>query len=421
VKYFSINLTTISPLAIRADHSPGRAEATKFISGTALVGGLAATHRFLYPEKSHDFEYFFLRDWISYPNLYPAAFSDPGMQDLNLPIYPVPKTAQSCKRHPGFQFPGEDEDDFHGVRDSLIDWALFKMATAKAYDPGNTQPLKVLQEHKRCRHCDALMDAFSGYYRRDEVEPHYMIDAQVDSHTRLQTHTGINRESGTVQEGILYNRQVFEEGMHFWGALKLPDDEDLAERFASFIGEVNDEHLVRLGTGRTRGLGKVSFAIEGMEDEDERHTQFAERLQAFDELLKTKAREIHLHDLKQSYFVLTLHSPLILHDNLLRYRGTIDEDTLAELLSVPASEFECIYQAASIRRVTGWHELWGTPRTNEYAIETGSVFLFGSSQPLAALLGPLFELEEQGAGKRRTEGFGRVCVSDAFHKEIKQR
>ncbi len=421
MKYFSVNLTTISPLAIRADHSPGGAETTRFIPGTALVGSLAATHRFFYPEKVSDFEAFFLNGQIYYPDLYPAAFSDPGMQDLNLPVYPMPKTAQSCKRHPGFRFPGEDEDDFHGGRDSLIDWALFKMATAKAYDPGNTQPLKVLQDHKRCKYCDAMMDAFSGYYRRDTVEPHYMIHAQIDSHTRLQTHTGINRESGTVQEGILYNRQVFEEDMHFWGALKLPDDEDLAGDFASFISEVNEEHLIRLGTGRTRGLGKVSLAIESIEDEDERHTRFTKRLQIFDELLKTKAREIHLQDLKQSYFALTLHSPLILCDELLRYRGTIDEGTLAELLGIPATEFECIYQAASVRRVTGWQELWGTPRTNEYAIETGSVFLFASSQPLEALLRPLFILEEQGAGKRRAEGFGRVCISDAFHQETEQR
>jgi len=129
------------------------------------------------------------------------------------------------------------------------------------------------------------------------------------------------------------------------------------------------------------------------------------------------------------FFALTLHSPLILCDELLRYRGCIDAAALTEMLKnfqipdLKIPDLELIYHTASIRRVTGWLELWGTPRINEYAIETGSVFLFTCSSRLdnTKIQDALFELEEQGAGRRRAEGFGRLCVSDQFHQEIELR
>jgi CRISPR-associated protein Csx10 len=84
-------------------------------------------------------------------------------------------------------------------------------------------------------------------------------------------------------------------------------------------------------------------------------------------------------------------------------------------------EIKDVYCAARVRRVSAWQQLWGTPRTNEYAIESGSVFLFScASPPSEALLKALFQLEEQGIGKRRAEGFGRVRVSDQFHQQVEQ-
>jgi CRISPR-associated protein Csx10 len=95
---------------------------------------------------------------------------------------------------------------------------------------------------------------------------------------------------------------------------------------------------------------------------------------------------------------------------------------LETLTKISSEKFQLVYQCASVRRVTGWHQLWSTPKTNEYAMETGSVFLFAYLDSLDnALSEALFDLEEQGVGRRRAEGFGRVCVSDPFHLEVKLR
>ena len=71
-----------------------------------------------------------------------------------------------------------------------------------------------------------------------------------------------------------------------------------------------------------------------------------------------------------------------------------------------------------MKRLSGWQELWGTPRTNEYAIDSGSVFLFSSTQAADdSWLRPLFELEQRGLGRRTAEGYGRILISDPFHRE----
>src|SRR6266699_3725257 len=111
MQYFSLNLETISPLAIRSDHAPTRAESADYISGTTLAGSLAAAYR-LYNQRHSDlFEQLFLSGQVYYPDLYPATFTVEEIQRAyNIPVHPLPKTAQSCKRFPGF-LSEEDIDD----------------------------------------------------------------------------------------------------------------------------------------------------------------------------------------------------------------------------------------------------------------------------------------------------------------------
>ncbi len=425
MQYFSLNLETISPLAIRADHAPTRAESADYISGTALAGSLAAVYRLYYQQDSEQFEQLFLNGQVYYPDLYPATFGSEEMQKaLIAPVYALPKTAQSCKRFSGF-VPLQDEDvekdDRHGARDTLLDWAAFEVGNKASQAIEVTSLLKPLQEHKYCTYpgCDKPMDHFTGYYRRSEDEK--LARAEVEKRKRLQTHTGINRDTGTVQEGILYNRSVFQEHTRFWGMLKLP--EHLATPLETFIGEVGLSGLVRIGTGRTRGMGRVYLSIEPMKAEHHSIETFKKNLKTFNDKLRKVAQqsfpaEKYNSALKPFYFAVTLHSPVILRDSLLRYAGTLDEKTLAALLGVPEDTFELLYQAASTKRVTGWNELWGTPRMNEYAIDTGSVFLFSSTVEMnEPLCEALFKLEEEGIGERRAEGFGRLRISDPFHLE----
>jgi len=431
MKHLALHITAESPLAIRSDHAPGGAGRAKYIPGSTLVGGLTMFYRLLYEgddQKMALFAPFFLNEQVLFPNLYPAIFEDSeGLQERNhLPVYPVPQTAQSCKRHPGFIFPDTDKNDGHGACDTLIDWGLFKLA---ASDP--IKAMDILRKGKYCQHvlhgntvCGEAMDHLDGHYRRSDIKPYHMIAALPDSYTRLRTHTGIHRDSGTVQDGILYNRQVFDDGMQFWGEILFPDDEELFTSFDTFLAELNSRSLLHLGTGRSRGMGKVSLVIDPIEDEKDRYTAFSKRLNDFNNAFHYREKFFNQPITENYFFAITLHSPLILCDDLLRYQGTIDNGSLQEALAgytIPG--LERIHYAASIRRITGWQELWGTPRAAEYAIESGSAFLFACSvcsDNVSALHEALFALEEQGMGKRRAEGFGRICISDPFHQLVQQ-
>ncbi len=436
MRYFPLVLEALSPLAIRADHAAVGSGSFGYLSGTALAGSLAHAHRLFHPDdRPGEFERLFLSGQVQYPDLYPADFkSETISQDKYAPVYPLPRTAQSCKRFPGFLPVGDEDEDAppHGVRDTLLDWTLFTLARdsqPKAGKPplSDKTLIALLDAHKECG-CKKPMTRLRGYYRSKDGK-----GSRATSPTRLQTHTGINRETGTAQEGILYHRRVFEEHSHFWGLVKTTDA--LAQPFTDFIVEVRESGLVRVGTGRTRGMGKVKLSIPGLEtaprveegdEESARRDQFIQRLRRFSSYVSDLVQAVlppDVYDFPRTrfYFALTLHSPLILRDALLRYRGTIDSAALVELLGIKDT-FTRLYETAAVCRVSGWNELWGTPRTNEYAIETGSVFLFAiDTEPAGPLLEALFRLEEEGAGQRRAEGFGRVCVSDPFHLEVTAR
>src|SRR5579884_3736105 len=105
VKYYALTLRADSPLAIRADHAPGGAASAHYIPGTALAGSLAAAYRLFYPDNETGFQDLFLKEQVWFPNLYPALFknSETFQNAKTSPVYPLPKTAQSCKRFQGFR------------------------------------------------------------------------------------------------------------------------------------------------------------------------------------------------------------------------------------------------------------------------------------------------------------------------------
>ena len=211
----------------------------------------------------------------------------------------------------------------------------------------------------------------------------------------------------------------------FGQQLMLPDE--LVSTFLGFIEEADKEGVIRLGTGRTRGLGFVSLDLTGnikrLRFEREGIDKFEEKLANFNSAVKQQAENVDVKTeaIAPFYFAITLYSPAILCDRFLRYQKALNATTLSELLEYLPNTFTKVYQSTGVLRITGWNELWGTPRMNDYAIEMGSTFVFACTQELDnKLLQALYKLEETGIGRRRSEGFGRICISDPFHLEGEQ-
>jgi CRISPR/Cas system CSM-associated protein Csm3 (group 7 of RAMP superfamily) len=374
VKQLALKVTTISPLSIRSDHSPAGAGVAPYIPGSTLMGCLASVHRMLHNDQNEQFSAFFLSDKVQYPNLYPASFKNDRMQDAFTSVYCIPRTAQTCKRFKGFlplpEDEPDDDDEAHGVRDSLFDWALFSVLHKPEQittDKERGHIISALEEEaktdgepqSRSCTCGEPLDSYSGFYRWGKNNARAIAKPK----TRLITRTGINRKYGVVEEQILYNREVYEEETSFFGIIQAEDD--VATALQDFIGErVAEENsplllndFARLGTARTRGFGWVAFEIELVKDGPDPFELFKERLQLFDKALRDRAQS----SLPQPFYIaLTLHAPAILSDELLRYTGTISAKRLASLTKVPdlpASTFELLYYSANMRRIMGWQDL----------------------------------------------------------------
>lgn len=405
-----------SPLNFRVSRSTASFKTLKYIPGPALLGAFAAAHRKT-RNDTDEFTRFFLSGEIYFGNLYPANFADEfsntDLQDNEQPIRPIPNTARSCKRFSGFRFKADvGSQERHGVMDSLIDWGLFALS-------GQTK-IETLNTHRKCAYadkhgkCEELLDVFSGFYRRgaDITEI-----GKPEAKTRLLTRTGISRETGTVQEGILYNREVLNEGQSFWGIMHFTD-ESLCDDFYDFAERVAKRGMLRIGNNLTRGLGKLGIPqIQEFSTDD--MASFKERVDAFNGKFHTEA-QAHCVDLPhQFYFPITLQSDAIISDSQLRYQTALDGNYLHSVWNL--SDVTFVYQNASQRRIIGWNALFGLPKAAEWAISMGSVFLFGYDGTTDdCFYQSLYDIEQKGIGKRRLEGFGEITVSDAFHGEVNE-
>ena len=408
MKYIA-RITDCGPLSFRAGRDTKTSETLRYVPGSTLRGGLAAAHTMLGRDKD-EFSAFFTHEESSFGNLYPASFDDdPKLEDLQddmSPLHPIPATARTCKRFGGFKFDQMDEEDpHHGAYDSLIPWAIFALS-------GETN-VTILEGEKDCPECDEPMDRFTGFYRRSESNQEAIGQAKAER--SLRTRTGIDRNTGTVKHGILYNREVLRAGSEFWGTLNVPDDQ--AQAFYDFIEEASKAKLLRIGNNRTRGFGRITLNLERAERGDTAET-LRQRIDDFTAELRRWAQEAGVDTPHAAYVSLTLTADAVLYDRLLRCQTTITPAYLEAVWGLAGAE--PIYQNSGTRRVMGWNSLWRVPKPDDIAITMGAVFLFGfRGSPGEDQVQTLLTMQNQGIGVRRREGFGRLVVASPFHWEVK--
>lgn len=387
MKYHLI-VETLSPLCVSARH-PIVGQATPsldYIPGTALRGACAAELLLRGESATSPFFTALFKEAIAaWGNLYPYRSNSEGLRRS----LPLPLTALSCKRHPGFK-----NDQEHGALDSLI-----------ARLTGRDQRLS------RCpqQDCAAPLDDFAGFY---VIDANRHISAGVSR--RLIARTAISKRWGTAQSGSLYTLEVLNEGQHFSGYLDLPGQCDAEIRTL-----LQPDVSLRVGVARRRGLGELQVVncsplpIEPPELEK----PLEERIDDLDARLHA-----HFHD-ERLRFALTLYADAVLLDDYQRYQTVVTTEALRrEARFWPeqlrqATDLLCLERAFSrTRRVSGWNVAHGLPRPDDLAIVAGSVAVFSVPRNVrAAVVDCLKLIEDRGIGERTQEGFGRVIVNHPFH------
>ncbi len=412
---FIINATAQTPLSFRSGRSDTDTSTLTHIPGSAMLGGLAQAHTLLHPGQTTQFEQFFLRG-VRFSNLYPSYSkkwdenekAKQSLTDVELAVYPLPNTARSCKRFPGFRFDANKNGEQHGVSDHLFSTLLFELS-------GQTH-INALERQKKCSHsgCSELMDHIDGFYRRGFNGNEY---GQPKAKEILRTRTGINRFTGTVQQQILYSRTALTEGSTFWGTIDVSDE--VADKFLDFVESAGETGLIRVGNNRTRGFGRINIGLnETPIDKSIEKTKLIERLDRFNTALQTEAKSAGI-TLKHSFYVpLMLTADAILYDHLLRPQTTLTEDYFQRIYQLDGVEI--VYRNFHARRVMGWNNLWRLPKADDLALTMGSVFVLGFNQPSSDnIYQTLLELQLNGIGERRNEGFGQLLIANPFHWEAK--
>lgn len=350
-------------------------------------------------------------------------------------VQPLPHTARTCKRYPGF-LRSDIAEERHGVFDTLIRQVAARDAARSA------KPTPYLYT-LTCPTCgEPLKSPDPGYFGRIEQD-YYSARPR----NRRFSRTAINRRRHTAQAGQLFTLSVMGEQMF----TDLPGREvqQAATRLEGLVdtGDADVTALRRalvqvgwLGSGNSRGLGQVTVQAnqpfpEGkspvsLETFQEQVTagnfrpvtngaDLGNRLAAFNQAITQERafyRALGIDVLPGNwYFTLDL-----LADTFVTQHGLPALHLTPSLLGLKNVELDFV--AVEPVERGGWSNAWGLPRPRELGIASGGVFLYRVTDPQAAVTAQLWQqldtLENDGVGAQQARGSGRVQVCAPFHTEV---
>ena len=119
--------------------------------------------------------------------------------------------------------------------------------------------------------------------------------------------------------------------------------------------------------------------------------------------------------LNEKKLVVYFQSDVLLRNKQLRQTNSIDDlaESLSEKLGVELTEIKppekMLSSLVQVRRVESWQQSWGFPRPTLTAMQAGSCVLFEADKEPD--LAKLQQIEAQGIGERRGEGYGQIVFN----------
>lgn len=360
---------TDEPLLIAKRAEAGNQfESLSVITGQVIRGALAWRAARRYDLDDRDGETYaafvrtFLRDDVLLPDLYPAQFKTSALQ----PTIPAPRDLLTCKV-------GRFD---HG----------FWFATEEVPE--------------ECERCDSkAFTEVKGFVTLSEYT--WSRNPEYDELKRSsEMHIRIAQEKGRVSEGDLFGYVALDAGQYFVGDL-LCTDEAAWKRLQMLAHiEPNQPIVLRLGKARRRGYGKVMVWFQIDQDEPE---DVWIRL-PLEERMKEVQRDLRL----------TLLTDTIITDRWGRYATGFESGWLSQVLE---QEVEIISAADGTHPVDGFDANLGLPRWRDITLAAGSTVRLQLKK--APDLDCLRQLEQQGIGLRRNEGFGRVAFNHPMYSRCR--
>ncbi len=237
---------------------------------------------------------------------------------------------------------------------------------------------------------------------------------------RLLTRVAINRQRGTAQESRLYSPLAISEVNEqdtgrvptlFLGSLIVPD---------KYMQDVSDTLITisHLGGRQTSGLGAVRVRLIPPSPPDEP----AEIMKRVEQLTRAFQDQVQRYiDFGGTPWPIgdtTIFTVNLLADTILLEHGWLPTQIYSpiQLAADTGIQATLLRAFTTTKPIGGWHTLWQRPKQVETAVVMGGLYVFASDRPLdthACIR--LAQLQLDGIGERREEGFGQIRICDDFH------
>jgi CRISPR-associated Csx10 family RAMP protein len=411
VNRFLIRATLQTPLVVRRQRQSQRSEGVAYFPGTLLRGAVAQLYLQQHGKADTNFRRLFLDE----------RFCRFGPLDPAPRVFP--RSAHSCKRFPGFPREG------HGVVDLLVPMIQQRLGGTLG------RPLRCAEPG-----CGHDLKPHWGFWDQAENGP---VEPRRHWRRSVAAHVGIDRLTHTAAASIFYTLPVLEPEVAHDGSTPellgwIETHDDGLELLRQLLDA--EDGVVRIGHARTRGYGRVRLVLppdgpvspaSGPAPADAQHSDVEPWLQFSRQLLQ-KVDSNSGDETQRFLFTITLPTGAVLLDPMLRY--TLDPAGMVDWLpplppprpgplheapavSVDGGVLRCVAAVAHHERLRGWNAAHGLPRHDEWMVARGSIYAYlyeGDRGGCDAILHRLVQLQREGIGARRNEGYGMVAVCDDF-------
>jgi len=383
--YIQTDITLEEKAIFSKNLSPGNIYYSfDYIPGSVLWGMCAS----LFPKSDmQKFYETFFQDKVIFTNLYPFIGAD-------IVALPLPLSTFGCKHRPGWTERSVISEK-HKFYDYLLD---------------------ISKIDDRCQDCRSEKKSFTNgfYYKKGSTYYSNNTEKTIDMHNYIDDES----QSTKISDG-LYSYEVLTKGQKFTGYLFLHGEWDEFKEIHKLINSIKNGRKISIGKGRNNGYGlsTIDFINYGESYKLDNN----KRLYINDKL------NLSENDHK---FTLTFLSDSFLLDKYGNYFTYIDEVILCDILNLNydfnsnfnPEEFRLIRSFCRVKEIDGYNIKHKLPKSKMIGLQKGSSFYFEyTGSDYKTLTERLLEIERNGVGERKVEGYGRAIVNLPYHRENIER
>lgn len=225
----------------------------------------------------------------------------------------------------------------------------------------------------------------------------------------------IDKRLKSVENGMLFNFEYISNinkniSQKFEGDLKSPKN----------LLKVGDKFTIYLGKYRSKGFGKATITIEKYNEDISTKKEIRDRIDLLTnkikenldikiKLGKTKGIE---EEIEKNYNKITICFDLQ-SDIILPYTDIYDagkQFLIIAGLNKIGLDFNTIRSFINVGKLEGYNIINNVRKIDELIFSKGSVFTYNIDNYTDELLAKLVEIEKDGLGLRKSEGFGKVKI-----------